>query len=108
LSDEVKLFKTLKRFLLSNSFYSNNEYIATTVNELEIYTPLGYNAASTDLLTTFWDNLSVPSLSSKNPKRKPAVQIRSLCKEECGWLIVLSSVVLASRIDASDCEGGIV
>jgi hypothetical protein len=63
-----------------------NIFIATTVNELEIYALLGYNAASTDnFLTTFQDNLSVPSLRGKNPKRKPPVQIRSLCREECGW-----------------------
>jgi hypothetical protein len=52
------------------------------------------------------DNLSVPSLRGKNWKRKPAVQIWSLCKEECGQWIILICVVLASRIDASDWEEG--
>jgi hypothetical protein len=44
-----------------------NILIATTVNELEIYAFLGYNAASTDkFLTMCQDNLSVPSLRGKN------------------------------------------
>jgi len=51
-----------------------NILIATTVNELEIYALLGYQTASTDnFLTSFPDNLLVPSSRGKNPKRKPAV-----------------------------------
>lgn len=58
-----------------------NILIATTVNELQVYALLGYNAASTvNFLMVFWDNLSVPSLKGKNPKRKLAVQIQNLCR----------------------------
>jgi hypothetical protein len=59
-----------------------NILIATTVNELEIYALLGYNAASNGNFLTFRDNLSVPSLRGENPKRKWAVQMWSLCRHQ--------------------------
>jgi hypothetical protein len=38
-----------------------------------------------NLLPTFQDNLSVPSLRVKNPKRKPGVPIWGLYREGYGW-----------------------
>jgi hypothetical protein len=46
---------------------------------------LGYYAASTgNFLPTFRYNLSVPCSRINNLKRKPALQIRSLCRERVG------------------------
>jgi len=83
-----------------------NILFATTVNELEIYALLTYQTARTDnFLTSFLDNLLVPSSRGKNPKRKPAVRRRSLSREEYERCIVLSSIVLANRIEVIGEEG---
>ena len=43
-----------------------------------------YTASGDNFFPTFQDNLSVPSSRIKNPKRKLAVPIWSLYREECG------------------------
>jgi hypothetical protein len=51
-----------------------------------------------NLLATFRDNLSVPSFTVKNPKRKPRSLGRGLYREECG-VISLSSVLSTDRVN---------
>jgi len=44
-----------------------------------------YTVSSGNFLLTFQDNLSVPSSRVNNPKRKPALPIWSLYRDEWGW-----------------------
>ena len=89
------LDRVLKNIQLSN-FIKNLFHGSQAGN----CTLLGYcTASSSNFLPMFWDNLLVPSLRVKNPKRKLDVPIQSLHREECGQWEVLCSVVLANWVD---------
>jgi hypothetical protein len=60
-----------------------------------------YAESIVDFLTTFRDNLSVPSSWFKNAKQKLVPTIRSLYREECGRWKLVSSGVSANRVVAS-------
>jgi len=58
-----------------------------------------YTVSSGNSLPMFRNNLSVQYLRVKNPNRKLVTPVHSIYRKGCEWWWVLSSMVLANRVD---------